>query len=152
MIQRQRVRLIEKLFQLLKFFTINSHIYSIYDLIEILFSTFMLYTDQIRNIYKYFLLRVKNDSISQSRICFINLNFFVTFNCEMNATKYKFYIQSRLYITFFIKEVYSSLEVKLKYSDNKGILKSHVLIENVPKYPIFCTRSNDFLRQLQSKI
>jgi len=54
--------------------------------------------------------------------------------------------------TFFIKVVYSSLEVKLKYSDNKGILKSHVLIENVPKYPIFCTRSNDFLRQLQSKI
>jgi hypothetical protein len=54
--------------------------------------------------------------------------------------------------TFFIKVVYSSLEVKLKYSDNKGILKSHALIENVPKYPIFRTRSNDFLRQLQSKI
>jgi len=46
--------------------------------------------------------------------------------------------------TFFIKVVYSSLEVKLKYSDNKGILKSHALIENVPKYPFFVPEAMTF--------
>jgi hypothetical protein len=57
----------------------------------------------------------------------------------MNATKYKFYIQSRFYICIFIKMIFGSLEVKLKYLDKRGILKPQALIENVQKYPFFRT-------------